>query len=355
MWRGGSAPRTATVMTVAGVLGRLRKPHQVIAQSPVGGFELGPKVVLFVHWDRGGRVRKELFAYIAQLRDAGRSVVFVTNAGELEPTAEERLVALCAGILIRRNIGYDFGAWRDAIETLDLPRAGTEEIIIANDSVLGPFRPLEATLLRLDYGEADVWGLTDSWQRRYPLQSYFGAFGPRAIRVPAFRKFWADVKPAPSKTFIIRKYEIGLTQAMLQAGIRISAVWPYEILITQAMQDLPAGYLETDADEDIDPRQLARWRHVQRLRRSLARRAPLNPTSDLWRYLLLSGFPFIKRELLNKNPTRVEDVGDWPMVLWDDCGVDLGKGAAELDADAASHDTLPSPDTASTDDTISRI
>lgn len=297
-------------MTAAGVVGRLRNPHQVVAQRPAEGFELGPKVVLFLHWDHGGRVRGALFDYIAQLQDAGRSVVFVTNAGKLEPTAEARLVALCAGILIRRNIGYDFGGWRDAIETLDLPRAGTEEIIIANDSVFGPIRPLEATLLQLDYTEADVWGLTDSWQRRYHLQSYFVAFGPRAIRAPAFRKFWASVIPAPSKVFTIQKYEVGMTQTMLDAGIRISAVWPYEMLIRQVTRDQLAGYLESNAGERINLRQLRRWRHTLRLRDAIGRRKALNPTSDLWRYLMLEGFPFIKRELVRSNPTHVEDIGD---------------------------------------------
>ncbi|OYW09698.1 MAG: lipopolysaccharide biosynthesis protein, partial [Acidiphilium sp. 37-67-22] len=128
-------------MSVAAVIGRLRSPHQVIARKPDRGFELGPRVVLFLHWDRGGRVREALFDYIAQLAASGRSVVFLTNAGELDPSAEARLLDLCAGILVRRNIGYDFGGWRDAIETLDLPRAGTEEIIIANDSIFGPIRP----------------------------------------------------------------------------------------------------------------------------------------------------------------------------------------------------------------------
>jgi hypothetical protein len=54
-----------------------------------------------------------------------------------------------------------------------------------------------------------------------------------------------------------------------------------------------------------------------RIRDGIARRVALNPTSDLWRQLLLSGFPFIKRELLRDNPTRVEDVGDWVEVVRD--------------------------------------
>ncbi|HEX7390020.1 MAG TPA: rhamnan synthesis F family protein, partial [Acidiphilium sp.] len=262
---------------------------------------------------------------------SGRSVVFVTNAGKIEPVAEARLLTLCAGILTRRNIGYDFGGWRDAIETLDLPQAGTEEIIIVNDSVFGPVRPLESTLLRLDYESTDVWGLTESWQRRYHLQSYFVAFGPRAIRSPAFRKFWAQVIPAPSKAYVIGKYEVGMTQAMIKAGLRIAALWPYDMLTKLITRDQLDGYLNADPGSvRTDPIDLTRWLHVLRLRDAIARRKPLNPTSDLWRHLLLSGYPFIKRELLRDNPTRVEDVGDWADVLRDTLGVDPGPIIADL-------------------------
>lgn len=324
--------RAVVTLAVAGILGRLRSPHQVISSKPGGGIVLGPKVVLFLHWDRGGRVREALFTYIAQLAESGRSVVFVTNAGRIEPNAEARLLTLCAGVLIRRNVGYDFGGWRDAIETLALPQAGTEEIIIVNDSVFGPVRPLEATLLRLDYTDADVWGLTESWQRRYHLQSYFVAFGPRAIRSSAFRKFWSSVIPAPSKAYVIGKYEVGMTQAMIKAGLRVAVLWPYDMLTKQITRDQLAGYLDVEAAASgrSDPMDLTRWLHVLRLRDAIARRKPLNPTSDLWRHLLLSGYPFIKRELLRDNPTRVEDVGDWADVLRDTLGVDPAPIIADL-------------------------
>ncbi|MDD2876523.1 MAG: rhamnan synthesis F family protein [Acidiphilium sp.] len=332
LWLGMSAVRAAVTLAVAGVLGRLRSPHQVITSKPSTGIVLQPKVVLFLHWDHGGRVREALFTYIAQLAESGRSVVFITNAGKIEPNAEARLLTLCAGVLIRRNVGYDFGGWRDAIETLNLPQAETEEIIIVNDSVFGPVRPLEATLLRLDYADADVWGLTESWQRRYHLQSYFVAFGPRAIRSTSFRTFWSQVIPAPSKAYVIGKYEIGMTQAMIKAGLRVAVLWPYEMLTKQITRDQLDGYLGGDATAGArnDPLDLTRWLHILRLRDAIARRKPLNPTSDLWRHLLLSGYPFIKRELLRDNPTRVEDVGDWADVLRDTLGVDPAPIIADL-------------------------
>ncbi|HET9146551.1 MAG TPA: rhamnan synthesis F family protein [Acetobacteraceae bacterium] len=326
------AIRDGIVNGVSSILGRLRSPHQIIRVAPAGQVQLGGRIVLFLHFDSGGRVREALYDYIAQLAASGRSVVFITNSGRLDPVAEARLAALCACVVIRRNIGYDFGGWRDVIEHFDLPRPDTQEIIIVNDSVFGPIRPLETTLLRLDYESADVWGLTESWQRRYHLQSYFVAFGPRAIRAPAFREFWASVIPAPAKSYVIGRYEVGMTQSLLKAGLRLNVLWSYESLTKQVGRDQIAAYLaaETAPGAKVDPVDLTRWLHVLRLRDAIARRKALNPTSDLWRHLLLSGYPFIKRELLRDNPTRVEDIGDWADVLRDTLGVDPAPIIADL-------------------------
>ena len=324
--------RHVTIHTVAGALGRLRSPRQVIRSVPEPGAAFGPKIVLFLHFDSRGHVREAVFDYIGQLAASGRSVIFITNSGKLDPAAEARLAAICGAIVIRRNIGYDFGGWRDTIEHFGLPHADTEEIIIANDSVFGPVRPLETTLLRLDYDKADVWGLTESWQRRYHLQTYFVAFRPRAIRAPEFRQFWASVIPAPAKSYVIGRYEVGMTQAMIKAKLRVEVLWPYEALTKLITRDQLEGYFaaETGAGARFDPLELTRWLHILRLRDAIARREALNPTSDLWRHLLLSGYPFIKRELLRDNPTRVEDVGDWADVLRETLGVDPTPIVADL-------------------------
>ncbi len=323
--------RKQAVFTYAQIIGRVRNPHQVIRQIPER-IELGPRVALFMHFDGSGGVRPAVLAYVRELVAAGRSVVFVTNAGRLTEAAIAALGDAGASIMIRRNIGYDFGAWRDAIETLALPRADTEELIICNDSVFGPVRPLDLTLLRLNYDEADVWGLTESWQRRYHIQSYFIAFGRVALHNPGFRKFWAQVLPAPAKSFIIHRYEVGLTQAMLKAGLRVAAVWPYETLTKMVLREQLQPYLEAESTQGakLDPMDLTRWLHVLRLRNAIAQRQALNPTSDLWRQLLLAGYPFIKRELLRDNPTRVEDIGDWADVLRSDIGADPEPIRADL-------------------------
>jgi hypothetical protein len=306
------------------LIGRIRSTRQIVRVWPDGDIKLGPKVALFMHFDRRGGVRPQLLDYMRELAGNGRDVVFVSNASKIRPEAMAALQGLCACIIVRRNVGYDFGAWRDALDHLGLPRAETEEIICANDSVFGPLLPLGDTLRRLDYGKADVWGLTENWQVRYHLQSFFLAFGPKAIRAEAFRKFWRSVRPVPLKFYVVKEYEVGITQAMIKGGLSCAALWSYEALIKLVNREAMDRVFGSDDSESskADPIQKKRKLQVLRIRDGVAQRMALNPTSDLWRQLLMSGFPFIKRELLRDNPTWVEDVGDWEDVVRDELGAD---------------------------------
>jgi len=324
-------------MPLAVLVGRLRGRRQIISAWPEPAAPEPPavlpeKLVLFVHFDRNGIVRQQLLGYMREFIANGRSIIFVTNSGKLRARDEAELRGLCTAVIIRRNRGYDFGAWRDVIEYLRLPRPETKEIILANDSVFGPLRPLAGMLEKFDYAAADVWGLTESWQYRYHLQSFFLAFGPAAIHSEAFKKFWESVYPVPVKPYIVRAYEIGISQVMLKAGLRCAAIWSYESLAKMVDNDefKKLVVLERSSFGKTDPIHITRKSHVLRIRDAVARRIAMNPTSDLWRQLLISGFPFLKRELLRENPTAVQDVGDWPEVLRETMGVEPDTILADL-------------------------
>ena len=312
--RGFSLTRYRILPTVGDELVRRRNPSQMVTRWPEGDIPLGPRVCVFAHWDGAGDVRPHVMHYIRSLAASGFSVVFVTNAGFLRPDAFEALKLICAGVIIRRNIGYDFGAWREGFGQINLPRPNTTMIAMANDSVYGPLRSLTDMFTAVDFNTADVWACTDTWQTRYHLQSYMMMFSPRVAGSEAWRVFWANVVPTWSKTWLIRLYEIGLTQAMLKAGFTCRAIWPYKTLINDLDLDLLDDKKIDEAEDGPnlnDPLVQARRRHVVRLREAVSLRTPLNPTSDLWRQLLRARFPFIKRELLRDNPTKVPDVVEW--------------------------------------------
>jgi hypothetical protein len=296
-----------------------RKPDQAVSCWPYGTIPLGPRVAVFAHFDRAGAVRPYVLDYLSALSDAGFSIVFASNAGRLKPEAVTTLKPLCAAVIVRRNVGYDFGALREALVIAGLPRTDTKLLLLLNDSVYGPVRDINELILKIDFERADVWGATDSWQTRYHLQSFFIAAGQRAFTSPAWTKFWSRVKPVQSKTWIIQQYEVGLTQALLRAGMRCAAVWPYEAVLGL----VDSRHLADDGREQGTPIQRARAAQLRRILRAAAAQQPLNPTADLWRQLLRAGFPFLKRELLRCNPTGVYDVADWREELQTFPGIDI--------------------------------
>jgi hypothetical protein len=259
-----------------------RSPMQAAFAWPDTMPTVGPRVALFVHFDSGQRVRPYVLHYLAQLVAADLSVLFVSNAGELLPEAIEQLKPFCAGILVRRNIGYDFVAMREGLVHFGLPRADTELLILAN----------------------------------------FLAAGPTLLRHPAWAKFWAQVAPVPSKRWVIAKYEVGITQWMLREGLRCAALWPYQQLLQEIDLDMVLQGVAANTP-DTDPVIAMRRIQARRVRIGYVNRTAQNPTSDLWRQLLQAGFPFLKRELLRDNPTAVSDIVDWRMVVQETSSADI--------------------------------
>jgi len=288
----------------------LRKNSQIVEVWPQGEMKLGPRIVIFIHYDGQGALGDHTQHYVRSLKAAGFSVVFVTNSNKLRRDAMATLQTLCAGVIVRRNIGYDFGAMREGLAYLNLPRADTEMVVLANDSIYGPLGPLDDMISRMDLNKADFWGATDSWQQRYHIQSYFLAVGRKVLESKAWKDFWAEVRPVKSKTWVVSRYELGLSQRMVRGGLRLAAVWRYQDLIN----NVNAAWLmepRKEGPQTAEPMVQMRYIHAHRIRHNVATRTPLNPTSDLWRQLLQAGFPFLKRELMRDNPTFVADLIDW--------------------------------------------
>ncbi len=294
--------------------------------------ELGERVVVFCHFDPEGIIRDYTRTYIDSLKKEGLDIVFVTNSPRLLPSDHKWIRLRANRLVFRRNIGYDFAAWRDAMDICGLPSVNTRFLLIANDSVYGPLYPLGPVLQQMDFADAHIWGATDSWEHRFHVQSYFFAFGEVALRHPAFAKFWSSVKNVQSKWWVIRRYEVGMAQTFIAAGLRCKAIWAYMDMIEGIANSIaesadahPTALTRNSLSVDIQPphkpnRQPNPFVDIQQSnsRRILdlaLRQVPLNPTAHLWQFLLESGFPFIKRELLRYNPAQISGVTAWsPLV-----------------------------------------
>jgi lipopolysaccharide biosynthesis protein len=274
----------------------------------VDGDELAGRVCVFVHFDRAGEIHDFVLHYLREIREAGFKIIFVSNAPKLKPAAVQRVRSLAAIILRRANVGYDFGGYKDGLSLIpDLARV--DLLLLANDSVYGPFRPLTDILSRRG-NDAQFWGLTDSWDRAYHLQSYFLLFGRVALAHEAFGRFWKSVRYVNSKGYVIRRYEVGLSRTLMKAGLRGKALFPARTAALAVIESVRNGSLKNENFDDTGKRFLAA------IYRALENGAPLNVSHYLWDYLIVEmGYPFVKRELIAKNPVSIPHIARWPEVI----------------------------------------
>lgn len=289
----------------------LPHPGPVIEQLP-GAEDLAgaTRIAVFSHYDKDGEVRAYVRHYVRELREAGCSIVFVTTGPRMSGDTLAWLTENCALIIRRRNVGLDFGSYRDGLRAIpDLSRL--ERLVLANDSVYGPFTNLATIVDKMDFGAIDAWGTTDSWERRYHIQSYFIVFGSRALRSDAFRRFWNGVRDVRSKRFIITNYEVGLTRALMKAGLRARAVYPCRAAAEAFVRDVRERNILNDRSLSVPERT-----YLRQLFGLIIHGVPVNTIHFFWEYLIREmGCPFMKRELLRDNPGQIPFLQYWERVI----------------------------------------
>lgn len=264
-------------------------------------------VALYAHYSPCGRisemVRQQLHHYAA----AGFEVVVITMAEKIAEEDWAAASASCALLVRRRNFGRDFGAWRDVVREVLHRRPEVEELLLVNDSVLGPIRPLGPVMDALRGGGEGLFGLTESMQGGSHLQSYLLLARGRAA-VEDLADILCGMRCSHSKWLIVQRGELRLAREMRRRGHRVAALFGYARLVAAAAAD-PAERVRLAA---LDPRLRTLEALPAAERTALLLKRPLNPTHHLWAALVRRmGFPFIKTELVLRNPGRLPDVGGW--------------------------------------------
>lgn len=241
------------------------------------------RLLVLAHYSSADAVSEYVYHYIAAMRSAGCDVMLVSTAPALSPAEVKRLSEVVVALVVRRNIGYDFGSWKTAVSLYPGMRQDYDCVIFSNDSIYGPFVGMSPLLQAMDVRQFDLWGLTSSLERQYHIQSYFWGMSAAALKGDFFDFFWNDhYRFYSRRQAVIDRYEIKLaTMARELFGLRVGAAFEVERIWELARaSDNP-------------------------LQKAWAQRAldKVNPTQHLCQELLENhAFPFVKRELLERDP-----------------------------------------------------
>jgi lipopolysaccharide biosynthesis protein len=210
---------------------------------------------------------------------------------------------LGAKVYLRENTGRDFGSWQWGLREIPALTAA-DTLLLANDSVFGPLFDLGEVFAAMQAEGADVWGITDSLETRWHLQSYFLCLSRPAHQSPAFRRiFGQDFSSFDGRQRIIRLGEIQLSQELVAEGLIARAYCPYERIS-------PAH-------------NLGKW---------------MNPMYYSWDALIVEQrCPYLKLELFRENSQGTRAAARWKTVIEGFTDYDSGLVEEYLERQPSAH------------------
>lgn len=173
------------------------------------------RLVVVAHYDPFGEVAPHVLRHVAALGEVADRLLVVTTAA-LTDEARAALGGI-AEVVERDNYGYDFYSYKTGLDHVD-DLTAYDEVVVCNDSFVGPLRPYPAIFDAMAGRQVDVWGMTLSRRRTLHLQSFFVVFRRWVVGSQAFAGFWRRMTPVSDRREVITRYEIGMSRAMLEAG-----------------------------------------------------------------------------------------------------------------------------------------
>lgn len=265
---------------------------------------------VYSHFDKNGIVESYVLDALKKIKASGFKIILVSTSPSIDDVSIQKLKRLASVISIRENVGYDFGSYKLGIQHLFKHNIKPNQLLISNDSVFGPIFDLKPLIEKSK--RFDVYGMTDSTDHAYHLQSYFIIYNSKVLKSRHFTKFWDSVElldsSAPNfKNIIIQNYEVGGTQFFIKNGFRIGAAFGINQIIKSQLESFLVEI------------ELAKKTPGLKLKKFVIGH---NPTHNYWENLIRMGFPYIKRELLTKNPTN-SPLENWATVIDDTASYDV--------------------------------
>lgn len=241
------------------------------------------RLLVFHHYDRRGLLTSSWREALLALQSAGWQVVL--SSAHVDSAESALLETFGVQTARRVNIGLCLGAYRDLTLLLhSTPEMlqHLEALVFCNDSNLLVQPPqvlisqLERWTLHQPTSRPVLASMTDSVERnRYHLQSFLLHANQALLQHPAWLRFWLHFSIDGSKDDLIDHGEIGLSQALLAAGVELQPSYP----LVQGLLTDPA------MAEELQGYGIAQPEHV-------------NQSLFAWRSLLARGFPLVKKHVL---------------------------------------------------------
>lgn len=190
------------------------------------------RLFIFAAYDKESIIDETLFYYIKQLSKLG-DIIFTMDNDEIDLIALNKIATLpnILSATAKSHGEYDFGSYKRGYNYAKTHRIlkNYDFIYLVNDSVFGPLFDLKPILEKMEAENAgNAWGMigvhnTKKEQYGYPdhVQSWFVGIAGKVCAEQWFNEFMQNIKKQKTKEQIVWKYEIGLSQLLINHNIKI--------------------------------------------------------------------------------------------------------------------------------------
>lgn len=189
------------------------------------------RLVIFFFYDKDGIVDNYIPYMLEDLKKNTNEIFIVCN-GKINSEGRKKLTEITDKILIRKNVGFDVWAYKEALEEYGWEELGDyDEIILMNFTMYGPLYPFVEMFNEMDKRDVDFWGITKHHGFSFDpfgtipcgyipehIQSSFIVIRNSMIKSREFHKYWDEMDEVNSYGEAVGKHEAIFTQKFEEYG-----------------------------------------------------------------------------------------------------------------------------------------
>jgi len=260
-------------------------------------------VLFYVHYSKNDAILENEQFIFEKIYSLGIQICLILNSDSYKTKSPSKIGQefnnTISMLIVRRNKGYDLGAYRDAFNTYSkIDTTNSNKIFFMNNSLIWFPELMSSYFKDLLESKSDIVAGSISNQHIPHIQTFlFGAVTKTGIN--SLNQYFQTIKNWHFKRTIVRFGELR-TNMFFERGLKVDAL--------PSMTDLTSlGLLKI---HDFQQRQASDWRTINRLitnRQFSFAGVPVNPSHNYWLEMIELGFPGIKKDLISKNPSNISD------------------------------------------------
>ena len=188
-------------------------------------------ICIFAHFNKNNNLEDYVIDYIKTLKELVDEIIFVSTS-DIETEKISLLKKITNKIIIKENVGYDFGSWREGLLFIrknykNLPN----EIILCNDSCYISKDLFKDSISKMrKKRNIDFWGITTNYTLFKHIQSYFIAINSEPLKDKRLWDLFYKWGGEDSKVNYIINNEIGLSKFLLKQKYIMNSLIKLNIL-----------------------------------------------------------------------------------------------------------------------------